>query len=208
MSSHHFVKEGQEPDLLIEYIEDLQRPMLEALLEWSPKLVVSKPAAEKLNSWGIKIDAIWCSNKEVEDLQHLIQFQQPIDIIEKDILGFETFAGSSPKPYNLITNENWEAVFTRLCTSSSNHHISSIIGTDYYALPLKQLTFSKFYPSNTNLRIESSTPINIGIKEADNTDLLTETLIPCTLTTRSNGLIEIFLPSITENIWLIEKTTN
>lgn len=57
MSSHHFVKEGQEPSVWVignSYSEEV----LGTLLEWSPKVIASIDAADKLFSLQIKIDQI------------------------------------------------------------------------------------------------------------------------------------------------------
>lgn len=56
MSSHHFVKELQEPALLIADGEPCEMALLEGLLEWSPLVVALDGAFEKLVMLGIKVD--------------------------------------------------------------------------------------------------------------------------------------------------------
>ncbi len=56
MSSHHFVREGQEPALLI--IDAIDDDNLMALLEWSPLVIVTSQALPRVESWGIRIDAV------------------------------------------------------------------------------------------------------------------------------------------------------
>mgnify|MGYP003878017303 CR=1 FL=1 len=56
MSSHHFVKELQEPALLIADGEQCQLALLEGLLEWSPLVVALDGAFEKLVRLGVKVD--------------------------------------------------------------------------------------------------------------------------------------------------------
>lgn len=68
MSSHHIVRENQEPSLLIQDFDALDRKMLDQLLEWSPTIVVDADAADFLLSEGIKIDIIF-SNKTLSSLQ-------------------------------------------------------------------------------------------------------------------------------------------
>lgn len=58
MSSHHIVKEKQEPALLILGLDSFDDELLGQLLEWSPTLIATPLTAEKLNSYGIKIDWI------------------------------------------------------------------------------------------------------------------------------------------------------
>lgn len=56
MSSHHVVREKQEPALLVLSLDSFDEELLGQLLEWSPTVIVSGEIAEKLHSFGIKID--------------------------------------------------------------------------------------------------------------------------------------------------------
>ncbi|RAW03440.1 hypothetical protein [Pseudochryseolinea flava] len=78
MSSHHFVKEGQEPALFI--VNALSYHAAEPLLEWAPLVVVSEGALEDVLIWGIKIDAV-ITNHDHDTLADKIAHQHPIAII-------------------------------------------------------------------------------------------------------------------------------
>lgn len=58
MSSHHFVKEGQEPALIIANGEMCSFSLLEEMLQWSPYVVALDGAYEYLKSKGIKPDVV------------------------------------------------------------------------------------------------------------------------------------------------------
>ena len=58
MSSHHIVREKQEPALLVLGLDGFDDELLGQLLEWSPTVITTPLTAEKLNSYGIKIDWI------------------------------------------------------------------------------------------------------------------------------------------------------
>lgn len=58
MSSHHIVKEKQEPALYIHHLGDFNEEYLGQLLEWSPTIVVAASEYEKALSLGIKIDVV------------------------------------------------------------------------------------------------------------------------------------------------------
>jgi thiamine pyrophosphokinase len=58
MSSHHIVREKQEPALLVLELDNFPYEQLGQLLEWSPTVITTSETAEKLNSYGIKIDWI------------------------------------------------------------------------------------------------------------------------------------------------------
>ena len=64
MSSHHIVREKQEPALLIMQIDQFDEEYLGQLLEWSPTILVSETEVDKVLSLGIKIDGIFTSNPD------------------------------------------------------------------------------------------------------------------------------------------------
>lgn len=58
MSSHHIVKEKQEPALYIHDLGSFDEEYLGQLLEWSPTLLVNGNAYEKVISLGLKVDVV------------------------------------------------------------------------------------------------------------------------------------------------------
>jgi len=74
MSSHHIVREKQEPALLILGLDDFDEEYLGQLLEWSPTVIVAASVYEKLYTLGIKIDVIICNEKLDIHLQESIKF--------------------------------------------------------------------------------------------------------------------------------------
>jgi thiamine pyrophosphokinase len=58
MSSHHIVRDEQEPALCILNPEACELSQIQELLEWSPTVLVAQSAVEKILTWGIKIDKI------------------------------------------------------------------------------------------------------------------------------------------------------
>ncbi len=79
MSSHHFVKEGQEPALLI--AEALSFELAEPLLEWAPLVVVCDTALDEVLHWGIKIDAVTGEATQVHALQDKTVEQAPVKVL-------------------------------------------------------------------------------------------------------------------------------
>ncbi|WP_299290696.1 thiamine pyrophosphokinase [uncultured Mucilaginibacter sp.] len=73
MSSHHIVREKQEPALLILDLTGFDEEHLGQLLEWSPTVLVNDDSAEKLQSLGIKFDVLLTEN-EPEFLQDNLRF--------------------------------------------------------------------------------------------------------------------------------------
>lgn len=58
MSSHHIVREGQEPALVIANGQPCSDALLDQLLEWSPLIVVLDGALDRVLALGIKIDVV------------------------------------------------------------------------------------------------------------------------------------------------------
>jgi hypothetical protein len=83
MSSHHFVKEGQEPALLI--LDALTFDIAGPLLEWAPLVVVSQPAVEDVILWNIKMDVVLAEDKSVQELGRKLVDQAPLTILSHTI---------------------------------------------------------------------------------------------------------------------------
>ena len=58
MSSHHIVREKQEPALYIHHLGNFDEEYLGQLLEWSPTLIVNSSEFEKVISLGLKVDIV------------------------------------------------------------------------------------------------------------------------------------------------------
>jgi hypothetical protein len=79
MSSHHFVKEGQEPALLI--LEATNYSDAEGMLEWAPLVIVTEVALEEVLLWGIKIDVVIARPESEAKLTSELAAQAPIKIV-------------------------------------------------------------------------------------------------------------------------------
>ena len=75
MSSHHIIREKQEPALLVLGMDNFDDELLGQLLEWSPTLMVTEVMAEKLNAYGIKVDWIITDNVD-GDIQSDVKLLQ------------------------------------------------------------------------------------------------------------------------------------
>lgn len=81
MSSHHVVKDKQEPALIIANGESCSMELLGQLLEWSPSVLVLDGAAHRVEELGIKMDILMGDFDGISDLHGIEQRQQPIRII-------------------------------------------------------------------------------------------------------------------------------
>jgi len=81
MSSHHIVKEKQEPALIIANGEACSEELLGQLLEWSPYIVVLDHAIYRVLELGIKID-VWLGDFDKDhDFDAIRSSQEPLEIV-------------------------------------------------------------------------------------------------------------------------------
>jgi len=102
MSSHHIVREKQEPALLIMSLEGFLPENLGQLLEWSPTVIVAEDMYEHAESLGIKIDAVITAdgNFPVQENTRIINsMDNPLEDALKFLVG-EAFPA-----VNIVTNE-------------------------------------------------------------------------------------------------------
>lgn len=128
MSSHHVVREKQEPALLILGLDDFTDEQLGQLLEWSPTVIATRQTAERLIANEIKVDWIITDGSvEVEQpdvklmscgenspaqaaLKYLTEYQYPaINIVtdELNLSDYEPFADA----INLVIFSNHQKIY-------------------------------------------------------------------------------------------------
>lgn len=81
MSSHHIVREKQEPALIIANGEACNDEMLGQLLEWSPFVVVLDHAIYRVLDRGIKVDAWLGDFDHGHDFDAIRERQHPLEIV-------------------------------------------------------------------------------------------------------------------------------
>ncbi|WP_421941694.1 thiamine pyrophosphokinase [Pedobacter sp.] len=78
MSSHHIVKEKQEPALYIDELGHFNEELLGQLLEWSPTLLVNGENYDKILSLGLKVDVL-VNGSTSETQENTKAIQGPVD---------------------------------------------------------------------------------------------------------------------------------
>jgi thiamine pyrophosphokinase len=117
MSSHHFVKEDQEPALLILSAKAISFEKVQELLEWSPTVIVSEEVVEEVIGWGIKIDIVLCEEAKIIPLKESLIDQAPIRFItyhnENEVLStaYYFLTTSKYKAVNILINDPTEFDF-------------------------------------------------------------------------------------------------
>lgn len=103
MSSHHIVREKQEPALLVLGLHNFSFELLGQLLEWSPTVIATEETAEKLDADQIKVDWL-LTDKHAHELQTNIKI---IDLNNRAFLtaAMETLVSEGYPAVNIITKD-------------------------------------------------------------------------------------------------------
>lgn len=81
MSSHHIVRDDQEPALIIANGEACQAELMGQLLEWSPFVVVLDSAIERVTALGIKVDVLLGDFDRGRHEEFTEKYQYPIEVV-------------------------------------------------------------------------------------------------------------------------------
>lgn len=81
MSSHHIVRDDQEPALIIANGAACNEELLGQLLEWSPLVIVLDSAMERVLELGIKVDVLLGDFDRGFDVKYYKESQYPIEIV-------------------------------------------------------------------------------------------------------------------------------
>lgn len=168
MSSHHIVREKQEPALLVLGLDNFDDEQLGQLLEWSPTLITTSTTAEQLNAYGIKVDWI-ITNDANTDLQSDIKYL-PVgnDTIINAALKYLIAQGYPA--VNIVTDDLELANYLPFATQ-----INLVMFYDQQKIYAVNSGFSKWKPAGETIRVLSAgIPIIIsGLEQTGDNDYKT-----------------------------------
>ena len=101
MSSHHIVREKQEPALLIMSLDGFENENLGQILEWSPTVMVHEAIYELVDSMALKVDAVVTKDSHFntqESTRLILTYAEPLE----DALKF--LVAEQYPAVNIITN--------------------------------------------------------------------------------------------------------
>ena len=82
MSSHHTIRENQEPAVLLLDPNAIDIQVLHDLLEWSPLLIVSEACVDWILMHQIKADGVIVSKEKYGITKEKLRFQEPLKLIK------------------------------------------------------------------------------------------------------------------------------
>ncbi|MBA4154780.1 thiamine diphosphokinase [Flavobacterium sp.] len=159
MSSHHIVRDDQEPALIIANGAACSQELLGQLLEWSPFVVVLDSAIERVLELEIKVDVLLGDFDRGFDANYYKEIQYPLEIIHtpnQDKTDLE-------KAFEFLIERNFPAVNVVWATGKrADHTITNITSIakfrnqlkivlfdDHSKIHLLTQKFQKWYPKNT-----------------------------------------------------------
>ncbi len=163
MSSHHIVRDDQEPALIIANGAACHEELLGQLLEWQPLVIVLDSAIERVIDLNIKVDVVLGDFDRGFKPEEITASQYPIEIIHKpdqnktDLeKAFDYLIERGIPAVNVVwaTGRRADHTITNLTNIVSYRNLLKIVIHDdhskIYLLPQK---FQKWYPAKTNISL-------------------------------------------------------
>lgn len=159
MSSHHIVRDDQEPALIIANGAACDKELLGQLLEWSPLVVVLDSAIKRVNALGIKVDVLLGDFDDGFDAHEFVRSQQPVEVVftpdqEKTDLekALDYLIERKIPAVNVIwaTGRRTDHTLANLTNLARyRDQIKIVILDDHSKVYLLPRSFSKWYPAKT-----------------------------------------------------------
>jgi thiamine pyrophosphokinase len=163
MSSHHVVRDKQEPALIIANGAACNDDLLGQLLEWNPFIVVLDRAIYRVMEKGIKVDVLLGDFDQGIDIEKIRKEQYPIEIVytpdqDKTDLekGIEYLVEQGHHAANIIWATGLRADHTLNNLSSMAKYketINLVMHDNWSKIFCLKSSFEKWYPANTNISI-------------------------------------------------------
>jgi thiamine pyrophosphokinase len=159
MSSHHIVRDEQEPALLAPNARWLRNETLASLLEWSPTIVVPAGEVEVLTTLGIKPDVVVATHEE--KIQHAVAWEAfaPLTILERTseqpavIAALHYLLANKYKAVNIFSSP-FDLSLSEFALFFANMDIVFYSETSRW-LWIRQGKYSKWLPAGTQLSVKS-----------------------------------------------------
>lgn len=153
MSSHHIVRENQEPALLIANAQAIAFEKIQELLEWMPTVVVLSSQVESVMAWGIKVDVVITPLAEMAQWRDRLIDQEPIRFIS-----YNPDDDPMQTAFYFLTASKAAAVNCLLRSKDDLNRIESFTDLDVEAFVdnklwswMKHGHFEKWYPAGIKL---------------------------------------------------------
>ncbi|WNM17830.1 thiamine diphosphokinase [Flavobacterium capsici] len=159
MSSHHIVRDDQEPALIIANGASCSNELLGQLLEWSPFVIVLDSAIDRVLDLNIKVDVLLGDFDRDFDAEKVKEKQYPIEIVhtpnqDKTDLekAFDYLIEKGHKAVNVIwaTGKRADHTITNITNIIAyRNQLKIVILDDHSKVFLLPNKYEKWYTANT-----------------------------------------------------------
>ena len=163
MSSHHIVRDEQEPALIIANGQSCSFELMGQLLEWSPVVMVLDGAIHRVLELGIKIDVVLGDFDKTENWEELLANQQPVEVVhtpdqnKTDLeKGLDYLIAKGHKAVNILwaTGKRADHAINNLSTLVKYKNQITIVMLDDHSRIFNLPThFTKWYPAYYNISL-------------------------------------------------------
>ena len=163
MSSHHIVRDEQEPALIIANGQSCSFELMGQLLEWSPVVMVLDGAIHRVLELGIKLDIVLGDFDKSENWDELLANQQPVEVMhtpdqnKTDLeKGLDFLIAKGHKAVNILwaTGKRADHHINNLSTLAKyKDQITIVMLDDYSKIFNLPNQFTKWYPANQNISL-------------------------------------------------------
>ena len=174
MSSHHVIRDKQEPALIIANGESCSADILGQLLEWSPFVLVLDGALDRVMDLQIKIDAVLGDFDSLHNVEEKLLDYGPVQVIhtpEQDKTdlqkGIDYLIKQGHKAANVVwaTGRRADHHFNNLATLPMyTGQIDLMVVDDYSRVYNLPKGFKKWYPAGSKISL-----LPIGMAEGVST---------------------------------------
>lgn len=163
MSSHHIVRDEQEPALIIANGQSCSFELMGQLLEWSPVVMVLDGAIHRVLELGIKLDIVLGDFDKTENWDELLANQQPVQVVhtpdqnKTDLeKGLDFLIAKGHKAVNILwaTGKRADHHINNLSTLAKyKDQITIVMLDDFSRIFNLPNQFTKWYPANQNISL-------------------------------------------------------
>jgi thiamine pyrophosphokinase len=150
MSSHHIVREKQEPALFIVNLHHFSKEHLGQLLEWSPTVIVAEQVYEQAERIGIKIDGVVGATIKYRHLHHTHFIDSSGSPIQD---GLKYLVGEKYPAVNIITESFMLKDYVLFA-----EHINLVIFVDHRKIFTIRSGFSKWQSKGQKIELLHEIP--------------------------------------------------
>ena len=163
MSSHHIVRDDQEPALIIANGASCSEELIGQLLEWSPLVIVLDSAMDRVLELGIKIDVLLGDFDRDFNPEIYLEKQYPLEIVhtpnqDKTDLdkAFDYLIAKGHKAVNVVwaTGKRADHTITNITNIVAyRNQLKIVVLDDHSKVFLLQKKYEKWYPKNTTISL-------------------------------------------------------